>query len=90
MIVMRLIILLTAMGLLLVLLAAMLLMHWGRVRSSDPRLDIAKRRTMEERKETLERAIFLEVPNGQALSGQPLSFSAPSTVRRFVFRLLVS
>lgn len=70
MLITRLVILLSGIAILAFLLFLMMLMHWGRRRASDPRLDIAKRRTMEDRKKTLERAIFLSVeqatPNGSA------------------------
>ena len=76
----RLIILLSAVAILLLMLLVMMLMHWERRRASDPRLDIAKRRTMEDRKKTLERAIFLQaVPNRSAEAS-----AAPVSVRRSV------
>uniref|UniRef100_A0A915DVY3 EGF-like domain-containing protein n=1 Tax=Ditylenchus dipsaci TaxID=166011 RepID=A0A915DVY3_9BILA len=56
----RIVILLISTGLLFLLFLTMIIMHWGRRRALDPVVDVEKRRAVEERKELLERAIYLQ------------------------------
>ncbi|KAI1708856.1 teneurin-3 [Ditylenchus destructor] len=75
----RLIILLIVIFLLLLLFLIMLLMHWGRRRQQDPEVDVERRKAMEERKELLERAIYLQSARNSTAHPSTSKFELSST-----------